>query len=247
MVAADLRVVGLAVLVGAALAFALAFVPERDDARSRIATLVQQLLIATVAGIVLWVVASRLAGWTLGTEHLLLELPMLAFAVVGAYELVRLQALTRSEQTRHMLHIHGPGISAPILAIYLVFVFIGLLFFAMLNAVLLNHGVAEAASSPDGGRDLFLAAVQTEGVTLLGGIPVLDIPASLRLERDLRYTDVWTGINSMLFKAIVVAPLVVVVKILYDHATAERHLTPEEEAEVQRDIEEATRATARPT
>jgi hypothetical protein len=107
-----------------------------------------------------------------------------------------------------------PDTSAFVVGSYLIWVALGTLGFAFVNAVLLSHGLADAPKQPEGGRALFVAAVQTEVVELLAGIPGLDLDESLRLKPPLDYRDRWTGVLLVTFKIAIVATLVPVVKAI---------------------------------
>jgi hypothetical protein len=94
------------------------------------------------------------------------------------------------------------------ISVWPAWVGVGLIAFGTVNAFLLRVGIAGAPTQPHDGYDLVLAAVVTEFISLLKGVPVLDIPDSLRLRPPLAYTDPWTGVNQILFKLAVIAPMI---------------------------------------
>jgi hypothetical protein len=86
--------------------------------------------------------------------------------------------------------------------------------FAFGNALMLDLEIASARQFPSGGQELYVAALKTQVVELLNGVPVLEIPKSLHLQAPIVYRDVWTGISLLVFKLVILAPLVPATKAL---------------------------------
>lgn len=172
-------------------------------------------LIGGVFGVaVLFVVWRRLFGWALDTGRLAVQIPLVV--IMGLLSLLLLVGTVglpgRIAQRLGRKIRPGPSTSAGWhrihISVWPAWVGVGLIAFGTVNAFLLRVGIAGAPTQPHDGYDLVLAAVVTEFISLLKGVPVLDIPDSLRLRPPLAYTDPWTGVNQILFKLAVVAPMI---------------------------------------
>jgi hypothetical protein len=101
--------------------------------------------------------------------------------------------------------------------VWALFVWIGLLTVALVNATLLDVG---AAGLPAGqvvprGSELWSQSFETEAVSLLAGVPVLELPETLRWKAPLEYTDIYTGLAQLVFKVVVVSQLLTAAAVIW--------------------------------
>jgi hypothetical protein len=162
----------------------------------------------------LYIVWRRLFGWALDTGRLAIQIPFVAVMGIGSLLLLvgTVGLPGRIAQLLGRKIRAGPstpgGWHRVLLSAWPAWVGVGLIAFGTLNAFLLRLGIAEAPKQPRSGVELVSAAVATELISLLQGVPVLEIPDSLRLRPPLAYTDRWTGVNQILFKLAVVVPMI---------------------------------------
>jgi hypothetical protein len=113
----------------------------------------------------------------------------------------------------------GPATRTGATGMVLVLAWLGLLTVALVNAWLVDIGAAKldldpGQSAPEGAT-LWGQAFHTEWVVFLGGVPVLEIPDTLRLKAPLEYTDSLTGIAEFVFKVVLVGQLVAAVRSIW--------------------------------
>jgi hypothetical protein len=114
---------------------------------------------------------------------------------------------------------------------YLTFLWFALVTVTLINVTLVDVDLSElralpGCGAPHGaaapsqcvgphGSELFSQTLSTEWIQLLGGVPVLEIPDSLKLTAPLEYTNAWGGVVEMMFKAVVVAHVVGAVRVIW--------------------------------